>query len=95
MRTALRIGAYQIFYLDRVPARAAVNESVELVKAARKRSAAGLVNAVLRRIGPPVPAGDAARLSHPAWLIERWRSRYGDSVTAALLEANVATPGSS
>src|SRR5512143_3373721 len=44
---ALRVAAYQIRFLDRVPARAAVNESVELVKAARKRSAVGFANAVL------------------------------------------------
>ncbi len=48
--TALRLGAYQILFLDRVPRHAAVNESVELVKSAHKRSAAGLVNAVLRKI---------------------------------------------
>jgi 16S rRNA (cytosine967-C5)-methyltransferase len=56
--TALRIGTYQILHLDRVPARAAVNESVELVKAARKRSATGFVNAVLRRVGPPISSRD-------------------------------------
>jgi 16S rRNA (cytosine967-C5)-methyltransferase len=49
--TALRVGAYQLLFLDRIPAHAAINESVELVKKARKRSAAGMVNAVLRRIG--------------------------------------------
>lgn len=91
--TALRIGAYQIMHLDRVPARAAVNESVELVKAARKRSATGFVNAVLRRVGPPISSRDAARLSHPAWMVERWRRRYGDSTTEGLLDANLATPG--
>src|SRR6266496_5445701 len=50
--TALRIGAYQLIFLDRVPAHAAINESVELVKKARKRSAAGMVNAILRKITP-------------------------------------------
>src|SRR5579872_5375187 len=50
--TALRVGAYQLFFLDRIPAHAAINESVELVKVARKRSAAGMVNAVLRKIHP-------------------------------------------
>jgi 16S rRNA (cytosine967-C5)-methyltransferase len=49
VRIALRLGAYQLLFLDRVPARAAVHESVELVKRARKRSAATLVNAVLRK----------------------------------------------
>src|SRR5271156_2398723 len=47
---ALRMGAYQLRFLEKIPARAAVNESVELVKRARKASAARLVNAVLRRI---------------------------------------------
>jgi len=49
VRIALRLGIYQMMFLDRVPARAAVHESVELVKRARKRSAANLVNAILRR----------------------------------------------
>jgi len=49
--TALRIGTYQLLFLDRIPAHAAINESVELVKKARKRSAAGMVNAILRQIG--------------------------------------------
>src|SRR6202142_1562804 len=48
---ALRIGLYQLRFLERIPARAAINESVELVKRARKTSAASLVNAVLRRSG--------------------------------------------
>src|ERR1700678_3327654 len=49
--TALRLGVYQLQFLSRVPARAAIFESVELVKAARKRSAASFVNAVLRKVG--------------------------------------------
>jgi 16S rRNA (cytosine967-C5)-methyltransferase len=49
VRIALRLGVYQLLFLDRVPARAAVHESVELVKRARKRSAATLVNAILRK----------------------------------------------
>jgi 16S rRNA (cytosine967-C5)-methyltransferase len=62
VRTALRMGVYQIYFLERVPAHAAVNESVELVKKARKRSAAPLVNAVLRKAAkepiPPAPRGE-------------------------------------
>ncbi len=62
VRTALRMGVYQIHFLERVPAHAAVNESVELVKKARKRSAAPLVNAVLRKTAaepiPPAPRGE-------------------------------------
>ena len=82
---ALRIGLYQLRFLERIPARAAVNESVELVKSARKTSAATLVNAVLRRAANEarVPAEkfvaqdapQAERLgilhSHPTWMVER------------------------
>jgi 16S rRNA (cytosine967-C5)-methyltransferase len=67
VRLALRLGVYQLRFLDRIPASAAVNESVELVKRARKRSAATLVNAILRKAAKePVtgtsPADDVARL---------------------------------
>jgi len=103
---ALRLGLYQIRFLQRVPARAAVNESVDLVKFARKTSAASLVNAVLRKAAaeaaePPerfLPAGMAlsARLSilhsHPEWLIDRWLARFGEARTVALLEANNHAP---
>jgi 16S rRNA (cytosine967-C5)-methyltransferase len=50
VRIALRLGVYQILFLDRVPSRAAVHESVELVKRARKRSASTFVNAILRKV---------------------------------------------
>jgi 16S rRNA (cytosine967-C5)-methyltransferase len=87
--TALRLGAYQIMFLSRVPARAAVHESVELVKRARKRSAAPFVNAVLRKLAPSGPrpaqlsqqarntAELAAASAHPLWLIERWAGEFG------------------
>jgi 16S rRNA (cytosine967-C5)-methyltransferase len=103
---ALRIGLYQLRFLERIPSRAAVNESVELVKSARKTSAATLVNAVLRR------AADEARVpatkfvpqatplterlgilhSHPTWIVERWLKRLGEVQTIALLEANNRAP---
>ena len=60
VRIALRLGVYQLMFLDRVPARAAVHESVELVKRARKRSAATLVNAVLRKVAKESLPGDEA-----------------------------------
>lgn len=87
----LRLGAYQLLHLDRVPAAAAVNDAVAMTRRARKTSAAGLVNAVLRAMsrnahrlplpGRP-PAGDALDyleigLSHPRWLARRWLERYG------------------
>lgn len=103
---ALRIGLYQLRFLERIPARAAVNESVELVKSARKTSAATLVNAVLRRAADEarVPTAKfvpqatplAERLgilhSHPTWMVERWLKRLGEEQTVALLEANNRAP---
>src|SRR5882672_10991017 len=87
--TALRIGAYQLHFLSRIPARAAIFESVEMVKAARKKSAAPFVNAVLRKVGEGkhdtsteiLTASDAKTLAassaRPDWLVARWIDRYG------------------
>lgn len=80
VRAALRIGLYQLRHLGRVPAHAAINECVELVKAARKASAAGFVNAVLRK----TPRGDVAwpnreiALSMPEWLLNGWDHQFGE-----------------
>src|SRR3954466_3455951 len=85
---ALRLGLYQLRFLSRVPASAAINESVNLVKAARVKSAAGFVNAVLRgatrepNYDPSLNvAGEIEKLavqtSHPPWLIERWAEQFG------------------
>jgi len=103
---ALRMGLYQLRHLERIPARAAVNESVEMVKRARKSSAASLVNAVLRRlaeearkpiaefIDASVPPAERLGIlnSHPTWMVERWLARWGEARTIALLEANNRTP---
>jgi len=89
--TALRLGAYQILFLDRVPRHAAVNESVELVKTAHKRSAAGLVNAVLRRIDK-APSDFSDRSAHPDWLVERWTRIYGQDITRKICEYNQSAP---
>jgi len=80
VRVALRMGVYQLRYLDRIPAHAAVAESVELVKLARKRSAAPMVNAILRKVDrDPVPWPDrATELSIPQWMLDRWRTQYAD-----------------
>jgi 16S rRNA (cytosine967-C5)-methyltransferase len=84
--TTLRLAAYQLKFLDRIPARAAVHESVELVKRVRKRSAAAFVNAVLRKLDdhPKLPTVNAthgeelsARWAHPLWLLERWIREFG------------------
>jgi 16S rRNA (cytosine967-C5)-methyltransferase len=106
--TALRLGAYQLQFLSRVPARAAIFESVELVKAARKRSAAPFVNAVLRAIAKagaaeivPVIAKstDAITLaensSHPQWLVARWIERYGLERSRSICIYDQTVPGTS
>lgn len=95
--TALRLGVLQIRHLDGIPSRAAVNESVELVKAAKKRSAAGLVNAALRRCpGKIVPGSaeymDAARRSTPDWMYERWHRCFGGSGADAIVLSNQRKP---
>ena len=94
VRTALRMGCYQIRYLDRIPDRAAVSESVDLVKRARKSSAAGMVNAVLRRLPQRPRPSESADWSHPKWLRERWRQAFGEAATDALLQANLQPPRS-
>jgi 16S rRNA (cytosine967-C5)-methyltransferase len=90
--TALRLAVYQLGWLSRIPARAAINESVELVKRARKRSAAPFVNAVLRKMAGSIPPANelaqpaisnasaeilAVSSAHPLWLVERWTQAYG------------------
>ena len=89
--TSLRLAAYQLLFLDRVPQPAAIFESVELVKRARKRSAAAFANALLRRLAgshgqapsagkfePSATASELARGSaHPEWLVARWVGNFG------------------
>jgi 16S rRNA (cytosine967-C5)-methyltransferase len=101
--TILRLGIYQIQFLARVPKAAVVNEAVEMTKAARKRSAAGFVNALLRKVTPrgagtPLrfedldEAGQASvRRTVPAWLLKRWES-MGDDVALRLAWASTQVP---
>jgi 16S rRNA (cytosine967-C5)-methyltransferase len=91
---ALRMGLFQLLYLDRIPPHAAVSESVELVRRAKKASAAGFVNAVLRKAKrQPVSWPDeATELSAPAWLLDRWRGRYGAPATRAIALAFLEEP---
>jgi 16S rRNA (cytosine967-C5)-methyltransferase len=105
--TALRLAAYQLLFLDRVPASAAVNESVELVKRARKRSAIPFANAVLRKLSItlaesnrdlPEGGGSVSQLSdsfaHPAWLVERWTRQY-DTMAQTICEYDQSIPETS
>ena len=99
----LRLGLYQLMYLDRIPESAAVNETVNLAKQALPR-ASGLVNAVLRNylrhkdtVTFPDPvtapaASIAARHSHPDWLVKQWFSQIGEADTELLAEASSRQP---
>src|SRR5512141_50458 len=86
VRIALHMGIFQLRYLDRIPAHAAVAESVELVKQAHKRSAAGFVNAVLRKVNRnSVQWPDrATELGLPAWMLERWERQYGQEAAMGI-----------
>jgi 16S rRNA (cytosine967-C5)-methyltransferase len=94
VRIALLMGIYQLRYLDRIPAHAAVTESVELVKRARKRSAAGLVNAILRKVDRnDVTWPDrATSLSVPEWMLARWEARYGVEIADGIARAGLEEP---
>ncbi len=94
VRIALRMGIYQICYLERIPKHAAVSESVELVKRARKRSAAALVNAVLRKVDREMVEWPdrATALSCPAWLLERWDSHYGPETADTIAKVFLKPP---
>jgi 16S rRNA (cytosine967-C5)-methyltransferase len=102
---ALRLALYQFLYLDRIPHRAALHESVELVKRARKTSAAPFVNAVLRKLSkdplcssvPSVvsdfsPQATATAYAHPTWLIERWAQAYGPEAAERICRHNQTIP---
>ncbi|HKA24539.1 MAG TPA: 16S rRNA (cytosine(967)-C(5))-methyltransferase RsmB [Candidatus Eisenbacteria bacterium] len=105
IQNALRLGAYQLVYLDRVPAHAAVSESVSLARKYGHPGTAGLVNSVLRRLAERPRAellaaleteGDdttalAARTSHPEWMLERWLQHSSRDEVLALCGANNRT----
>jgi len=95
----LRVGLYELEFLS-TPARAAVHEAAGLTRGFRKASAAGFVNALLRRFlreRPEPPAGSSAqalsiRYSHPEWLVDRYLARYGEAATESLLRRNNTPP---
>ncbi len=100
IRNILRLGAYQLLYMDRVPDSAAVNESVNLARRYGHAGTVKLVNGVLRNlargkneINYPDPGKDpvgyiSIRHSHPKWLVRRWLAEYGFEGTEALCRAN-------
>jgi 16S rRNA (cytosine967-C5)-methyltransferase len=103
LQDLLRLGLYQIFWLDRIPNHAAVHETVELAKHLGFGPQAGFVNAVLRGY---LREFDATRAlldelkrsqsflgySHPEWLVSRWQARWGPAQTEKLLSWNNAPP---
>jgi 16S rRNA (cytosine967-C5)-methyltransferase len=103
LQNLLRLGLYQIFWLDKIPPHAAVHETVELAKSGGFGPQAGFVNAVLRGY---LREADATRKllaelkisqpatgwSHPEWLVEKWRHNFGDEKTRQLLEWNNTPP---
>lgn len=94
VRTALRMGIYQLRYLERIPPHAAVGDAVDLVKRARKRSAAGFVNAILRQVDrdPVAFPSREVELSCPEWLLARWELHYGAEAAAAIARAALEEP---
>lgn len=103
VRIALRLGLYQLRFLTRIPASAAVNESVSLVRVARLSSATAFVNALLRRAireaeyDPAAKVSDplekiAVQTSHPSWLIDRWIRSFGVAEAEAFAQANNVVP---
>jgi 16S rRNA (cytosine967-C5)-methyltransferase len=105
--TAIRLAAYQLSFLDRVPQRAAVHESVELVKRARKGSAVPFANAVLRQLAQKSSAiqmpGEsldaiadwAAASAHPFWLAERWAAEFGLETARSICRYDQSIPQTS
>jgi 16S rRNA (cytosine967-C5)-methyltransferase len=103
LQNLLRLGLYQIFWLDRIPDHAAVHETVELAKQSGFGAQAGFINAVLR--GYLREAAETKKLlaglkvshpaigwSHPEWLVEKWRENFGDEKTAQLLQWDNTPP---
>ncbi|HEY4380377.1 MAG TPA: transcription antitermination factor NusB [Acidobacteriaceae bacterium] len=100
---ALRMGAFQLLHMDRIPAHAVLNESVELCRAAGQPHAAGMVNAILRKLAAAQkpstrifesPAAFTERLGHPLWLVERWVAAYGRDAALAICEYDQREPHS-
>jgi 16S rRNA (cytosine967-C5)-methyltransferase len=93
VQVSLELGALQLLLLERIPAHAAIFESVELVRQSGSSYAVGLVNAVLRKLAqtPKMEAADASA-AHPSWLVERWVRAYGAETAAAICRYDQLPP---
>ncbi|WP_420707917.1 16S rRNA (cytosine(967)-C(5))-methyltransferase RsmB [Paenibacillus sp. GM2] len=103
VRNLLRLSFYQLYYLDRIPPHAAVNEAVNIAKRRGHQGISGMVNGVLRNVlrrkaelSLPGDLSSAARISlaysHPEWLVSRWIEQYGEAVAEAICLANNEPP---
>jgi len=93
----LRLGAFQLLRMDRIPVHAAIDESVELAKQAGHRFASGMVNAVLRRLAdargePAENMSDDCCRAYPAWLGDRWKANYGEGTARAICRHGQTQP---
>ena len=110
VRCLLRMAIYQLFYLDKVPVHAAINEAVEMAKKLGHTGISGMVNGVLRNVVRNMPNGDrqviipnsisaAERISiehaHPLWLVKQWMKQFGQETTLAMCKSNNLPPRAS
>jgi 16S rRNA (cytosine967-C5)-methyltransferase len=93
VQVSLELGTLQLLLLDRIPARAAIFESVELVRQSGNEYAVGLVNAVLRKVAQTPQLGPADALAaHPQWMVDRWIAAFGPDTTTAICRYNQLPP---
>ncbi|MEV2538647.1 16S rRNA (cytosine(967)-C(5))-methyltransferase RsmB [Paenibacillus larvae] len=103
VKCLLRLSFYQLYYLDRIPDHAAVNEAVKIAKKRGHQGISGMVNGVLRNVirqkGDLLLPADlspirriALEQSHPDWLVRRWVEQYGEEKTAEMCLANNKAP---
>lgn len=91
---ALRLGAYQLLHMNRIPVHAAIDESVELAKRAGHHFASGMVNAVLRKLAASSPQQEAEdwRRGFPDWMVARWSATYGEDAASAICRHGQSEP---
>jgi 16S rRNA (cytosine967-C5)-methyltransferase len=93
VQVSLELGALQLLLLDRIPAHAAIFESVELVRQSGNPYAVGLANAVLRKLAQTLKLREAdASAAHPSWMVERWAAAYGGEAAAAICRYDQLPP---
>lgn len=91
---ALRLGAFQLLHMNRIPVHAAIDESVELAKRAGHHFASGMVNAVLRKVAASRSQQEAEdwRRGYPEWMVGRWTAAYGEDAASAICRYGQSEP---